>query len=46
MKRLTGARVWKLRVFGAWPLDQFGTAAAVRDVLKVGVAVRMKKKSV
>ena len=46
LKRLTGARVWKLRVFGALPLDWFGTEEAARDVLKMGVAVRIKKNSV
>lgn len=35
-----------LRVFGALPVDQFGTAAAVRGMLKMRVDVRIKRNSV
>lgn len=34
------------RVFGAWPVDRLGTAAAVRGMLKVRVDVRIKRNSV
>lgn len=33
-------------MFGASSLDQFGTAEAGRDVLKMAVVIRIKKNSV